>query len=377
MPDTTDPPSTPAQLPAGLERGSNRATPAVVNDQTSVISQDVPPGIMETLAAQGFPGPVPKPVAWWSKPFVRVESWMEWVVSRLNRWAFLDLLQRLALFSIAVGAIKVVWAWSKQSETVERAAVEATKAKHYAAWQLINSAQGKGGSGGRVDALQDLVNDSVSLEGVKLDSAWLDSIQLAGARLSRASLRGARLVKANLRGARLIDANLEGVILYGANLQGAHLDGANLQGAYLDGADLRRAQLAKADLRRAQLSRVDLRDAQLSLASLQDAKLPEANLRHAILMFTDLAKADLSRADLREAEFAGASLARAVLFRADLRGALLGGAPYYGDTTTVYLQGWREINWFEANVSGVRNAPPGFRRWAIDTMGAVEIPPAP
>ena len=40
------------------------------------------------------------------------------------------------------------------------------KQKHYQAWQVINSAQGKGGSGGRIDALEELHADGVPLVGV-------------------------------------------------------------------------------------------------------------------------------------------------------------------------------------------------------------------
>jgi hypothetical protein len=61
---------------------------------------------------------------------------------------------------------------------------------------------------------------------------------------------------------------------------------------------------------------------------------------------------------------------------ANLQGAKLGyDRP---DTDSGYVRGWREIKSLQnANISGVNNAPPGFQRWAIDTMGAVEIPSTP
>ena len=43
---------------------------------------------------------------------------------------------------------------------------ERVKQSHYAAWQLVNSAQGQIVSGGRIDALQDLNKDHVSLVGL-------------------------------------------------------------------------------------------------------------------------------------------------------------------------------------------------------------------
>jgi uncharacterized protein YjbI with pentapeptide repeats len=140
---------------------------------------------------------------------------------------------------------------------------------------VINSAQGKGGSGGRVDALQELVQADVSLAGVKLDGAWLEQVVLEGAMLREASFDGA-----NLAGARLGAATLEG-----ASLVRVQLVGADLRGASLRGAMLREAQLSTADLR---------------------------------------------GADLQE------------------------------------LQGWQAIASITyANIEGVRNAPPGFREWAL------------
>jgi hypothetical protein len=126
------------------------------------------------------------------------------------------------------------------------AAIVALKAAHYQAWAVVNSAQGKGGSGGRIDALQDLNQGQVSLAGVRLDGAWLEGIALPGARLSHASLREANLKGANLQGANLEGADLTGVNLTGANLSDALLKGVNFTGALLGAADLRRADLAAA-----------------------------------------------------------------------------------------------------------------------------------
>ncbi len=117
------------------------------------------------------------------------------------------------------------------------------KAKHYQAWQVISSAYSKPGSGGRIDALQDLNNDGVSLGFIDVSGANLTMVKLPGARLSEANLQGASLGGANLQGANLGGANLQGANLGGANLQGANLGGANLQGASFDGANLQGADL--------------------------------------------------------------------------------------------------------------------------------------
>ena len=44
------------------------------------------------------------------------------------------------------------------------------KQKHYQAWQVINTAQGKGGSGGRIEAMQELNADKIPLVGVDASS---------------------------------------------------------------------------------------------------------------------------------------------------------------------------------------------------------------
>lgn len=114
---------------------------------------------------------------------------------------------------------------------------------NYQAWQVINSAQGKGGSGGRIEALADLLRNGVSLAGIRLDDAWLEGVQLPEAVLVRASMQRANLSRANfaaasLEGADLASAELVGADLTGANLRGANLTDARLAGAMLNGADL-------------------------------------------------------------------------------------------------------------------------------------------
>jgi uncharacterized protein YjbI with pentapeptide repeats len=61
------------------------------------------------------------------------------------------------------------------------------KQKHYQAWQVINTAQGKGGSGGRVEALQELLADGVSLIGIDVSDAFLRNVELNGAQLVRSN----------------------------------------------------------------------------------------------------------------------------------------------------------------------------------------------
>jgi hypothetical protein len=152
---------------------------------------------------------------------------------------------KIAEVVVVLWGARQLWIGRGERKAAERAAAElARKAANYQAWQVVNTAQGKGGSGGRIDALQDLVHNDVSLAGVRLDGAWLDGITIPGAKLERASLRDA--------------------ILRGANLRGANLQGADLTGADLTGADLRDAILKRSTVAKAMISAADLEGADLS-----------------------------------------------------------------------------------------------------------------
>ena len=183
----------------------------------------------------------------WFLPF-RVFEWLwEWAAYGLSRWSFLEVLEYLGSFSVLVGVILYF------SESGDR-----VKQRHYQAWQVINTAQGKGGSGGRIEALQELNEDHVQLVGVDVSSAFLQAVRLEGANLLRADMsaadiRGgdlrratlsyADLHSANLRGSRLEFAELSNADLHDADLVGADLEGARLDGTDLSSTDLRWANL--------------------------------------------------------------------------------------------------------------------------------------
>ena len=73
--------------------------------------------------------------------------------------------------TLAFGVFQLWVGRSERKAAEERAALLARKSANYEAWQVINSAQGKGGSGGRIDALHELASNGVSLAGVCLDVA--------------------------------------------------------------------------------------------------------------------------------------------------------------------------------------------------------------
>jgi hypothetical protein len=199
----------------------------------------------------------------WALPFVSIEYCTEWLAYALNRWTFIEVLQSLGSFGVLIA---VIFYFAESGDRL--------KQKHYQAWQVINSAQGKGGNGGRIDALQELNMDSVPLVGVDLSNAFLQGVRLKKANLVRANLDAADARDAQLQSARIDDASLRST-----NLRGANLQNASLQNSILDEADLTGADLRNADLTGASLEGADLRNANLanlkwdSLRSVKNANL--------------------------------------------------------------------------------------------------------
>lgn len=164
-------------------------------------------------------------------------NWSLWLQSIVN------VLKVLELGAFVFSAYQF-WAGRRERIAADvEAARRAVIDSNYQAWQVINSAQGKGGSGGRVEALGDLLRNGVSLAGINLDHAWLERVELPGATLIRSSLRQATLTGANLAGANLEGADLRDADLVGANLSNAYLRGANLTNARLSASNLQGADL--------------------------------------------------------------------------------------------------------------------------------------
>ena len=128
---------------------------------------------------------------WWMVPLHAVEYPFDWLAYFLSRWAFLETLEYLGSFSILIA---VIFYFSESGDRL--------KQKHYQAWQVINTAQGKGGSGGRVEALQELNMDGVPLVGVDVAGAFLQGVRLPGAELSASKLQCGRCPQQRLQARR-------------------------------------------------------------------------------------------------------------------------------------------------------------------------------
>jgi uncharacterized protein YjbI with pentapeptide repeats len=171
----------------------------------------------------------------------------EWLAYFLSNWKFLEVLEYMSSLSVLFAVLFYF------SESGDR-----TKQKHYQAWQVVNTSQGKGGSGGRIEALQELNADRVPLVGVDVSGAFLQGIDLRGAGLLRSNFNSTDLRESNLAGADFTDAGLSSANFRGSNLAHANFHGADLHDADLTGSDLTGANLSGANLENA-----DLRDANL------------------------------------------------------------------------------------------------------------------
>jgi len=136
------------------------------------------------------------------------------------------------------------------------------KQKHYQAWEVINTAQGKGGNGGRIEALQELDADRVPLVGVDVSGAFLQGVHLEKAYLARSNFSGADvrngvfessdLSYADLRSANFRECNCAHI-----SFRRSILDDADFWGADLTGVDLTDASLANTDLSNADLRGIE------------------------------------------------------------------------------------------------------------------------
>jgi len=184
----------------------------------------------------------------WLVPLLAVDFAFDWLAYFLSRWSFLEVLEYLGSFSVLIA---VIFYFSESGDRL--------KQKHYQAWQVINTAQGAGGSGGRIEALQELDQDGVALVGVNVSGAFLQGVELPRAKLVRsdfsnadvrngkfelADLAYSNLHASNFRGSDLSRANLQYADLGDADFCGANLRGADFSGATLDAADLGNTDLA-------------------------------------------------------------------------------------------------------------------------------------
>jgi hypothetical protein len=190
----------------------------------------------------------------WTVPLWAFEWFCEWIAYVLSNWSFLEVLEYLSSFGVLIA---VIFYFGESRDRL--------KQKHYQAWQVINTAQGKGGNGGRIEALQELNADGIPLVGVDVSGAFLQGIHLQSAHLSRSNFSTADLRDSNLNSADMSDADLRSANFRESTLRNAHFEHADLTeadlwGSDLSGADLSGTILTHADLRNTNLANLKWRD---------------------------------------------------------------------------------------------------------------------
>jgi uncharacterized protein YjbI with pentapeptide repeats len=178
-----------------------------------------------------------------------IEWVFEWLAFLLSNWRFLEVLEYLGTFSVLVAVILFF------HESGSR-----LRQMHYQAWQVINTAQGKGGNGGRIEALQQLNADHVPLIGVDVSHAFLQGVSLPKALLARSNFSASDVREGNFHWADLSYADLSSANFRKASFRQALLGHGNLNDADLWGADLSESDLSDAILTNADLRFADLRD---------------------------------------------------------------------------------------------------------------------
>src|SRR6202047_1843062 len=133
----------------------------------------------------------------WTVPLGAFEWFCEWIAYVLSNWSFLEVLEYLSSFGVLIA---VIFYFGESGDRL--------KQKHYQAWQVINTAQGKGGSGGRIEALQELNSDGIPLVGVDVSGAFLQALHLGRARLLPSNFNAADLRDSDFNSADFSDADL-------------------------------------------------------------------------------------------------------------------------------------------------------------------------
>lgn len=188
-------------------------------------------------------------------------------------WLFCQIRESV-LLSIVEGFSILVAVWLFFLEAPER-----DKQAHYEAWKTIDSANGLRNSYARLQALQDLNDDRVSLSGFNAPEADLRGINLMGADLSKAYLSGADLSNANLSNANLSHANLVETKLTNAKLNNCNLTGANLSYSDFIEADLQDVDFVGANIVGANFVRANLAQAYFGDVNFNECLLTDANLQ--------------------------------------------------------------------------------------------------
>lgn len=309
---------------------------------------------------------------WLLLPWYGAEWVFDWTAYVLRHWKLVDVLRHLTHFTVLVAAISYF-----------ANADDRSREKRYQAWQVINLAQGKPGSGGRRAALEELNDEGVSLRGVNVGQAVLDGLSLGGGKLAVSIFDSASLIRSDFQRADLRRASFRNAILSFSNFDGSVARRANFTNARFQQASMRNASLSNARLDSTYgfqfvLTGSTLNEVQAEAAMFQNAHLDSVSAAASNFVNAELIGVDLRRADLHDANLSGSRLKWSDLYRANLANTDLSGVTLQAaDLRFSHLESiknWRDIRSLQlANLYGVSDAPDGFVKWAVDSMDAVKI----
>jgi uncharacterized protein YjbI with pentapeptide repeats len=198
------------------------------------------------------------PKIWWS-----LIEWGNWFLKfpkkrkvGLIRIVLLTALEKGVLLSLAVTLVKYFQEAPKRQQQ-----------DHYQAWAIINSSIGQKASGGRIEALEELNQDGVSLRHLNANEA-----DLSGINLDKALLSNVRFEKAVLTCVETRKIKERCTTIRNADLSWGHLQGANFYKA-----DLRKSIFWNAEMQETRLIRANLQGADFEKAKLDNAYINQAN----------------------------------------------------------------------------------------------------
>lgn len=197
----------------------------------------------------------------WRPPFKVFQWGCEWASYWLSRVALLEVLEYVGKLGILFAVIVYIYPGCDERK---QAAEDSKKSKHYVAWETLNSAVGKPGNAGRADALMDLNNDGVSLEGLDIS---------AGSFASNLVLTNADLKYSNLSSSKIWDSDF------------SHSD---MSFGILTNADCFRVKFANTDL-----SKADLTDTKFIGCDFASARLTTEQCSNTTFKYCNFANAEM------------------------------------------------------------------------------------
>ncbi len=159
----------------------------------------------------------------------------------LEKQAIFPILDKLGKLSILVAILSTAISYQADRKNT-------IKARHFQAWQVINTATGQTGSGGRELAIRDLIKDDVPMAGINIENAWLQYADLSNGDFNNSNFKNTRIsgvefMKANFTYAKftnsvLIDIDFSDAVLEGVDFTNTQMFRLNLSGANLNKAVL-------------------------------------------------------------------------------------------------------------------------------------------